>query len=385
MKRTIKIFEQINTSCDENFYVEFHVAIENNKNYHMKRIFFPFTFFSMIAMAVVLTACNGGSQAAHITDDAIAVKVRPVNTTQYAPVLKYSGTMASTAEARLSFKTGGIISKIYIKEGDHVVRGQLLATLDLTEVNAQARQAAQGVEKVQRDVDRVRNLYNDTVATLEQVQNATTQLQVAEESLRIARFNQQYAQIRATESGTILKKLMNEGEMASPGTPVFLYNGSAGNDWVIRFGVSDKDWAVLKKGDKASVEIDAYPNKSFTGVITELAQGADVASGTYEVEVKVLPNGARFAAGLFSTVQLQPAAAQTVTLVPVEAIAEANDKTGYVYTVNADGKTVTKNKVTIAFLENSKAAIVSGLDSAVEVITEGVGYLTDKSVVKVVK
>jgi len=351
----------------------------------MNRIYLPLTFLLIAATAVVLTGCNGHTQAANVIDEAIAVKVQRVTTSRYAPVLKYSGSMGSNAEARLSFKISGIISKVYVKEGDHVVKGQLLATLDLTEINAQVQQASQGVEKVQRDVNRVQHLYNDTVATLEQVQNANTQLQVAAESLRIARFNQQYAQIRATESGTILKKLMNEGELARSGSPVFMFNGTAGNDWVIRFGVSDKDWAVLKKGDKASVEIDAYPNKTFTGIITEIAQGADVASGTYEIEVKVLPGGARFAAGLFSTVRLQPAAEQTVTLVPVEALTEATDKTGYVYTVNADGKTVTRNKVTVAFLENNKAAIVSGLGSAKEVITEGVGYLTDKSLVKVVK
>ena len=351
----------------------------------MTKILFPLAFLIANVIAIAITGCNGRSEAATITDDAIAVKLQPVSTTKYAPVLKYSGSMASTSEARLSFKIGGIVSKIFVKEGDHVVKGQLLATLDLTEINAQVQQANQGVEKVQRDVNRVKNLYNDTVATLEQVQNANTQLQVAEESLRIARFNQQYAQIRATENGTIVKKIMNEGELASSGAPVFLFNGTAGNDWVIRFGVSDKDWAVLKKGDKASVEIDAYPNKTFTGIITEIAQGADASSGTYEIEVKVLPNGERFAAGLFSTVQLRPATEQTVTLVPVEAITEANDKTGYVYTVNADGKTVTKNKVAIAFLENNKAAVISGLDSVHEVITEGVGYLTDKAVVKVIK
>jgi RND family efflux transporter MFP subunit len=351
----------------------------------MTKILFPLAFLIANVIAVVITGCNGRSEAATITDDAIAVKLQPVTTTHYAPVLKYSGSMASTTEARLSFKIGGIVSKIFVKEGDHVVKGQLLATLDLTEINAQVQQASQSVEKVQRDVNRVKNLYNDTVATLEQLQNANTQLTVAEESLRIARFNQQYAQIRATENGTILKKIMNEGELAASGAPVFLFNGTAGNDWVIRFGVSDKDWAVLKKGDKATVEIDAYPNKTFTGIITEIAQGADASSGTYEIEVKVLPNGERFAAGLFSTVKLRPAAEQTVTLVPVEALTEANDKTGYVYTVNADGKTVTKNKVAIAFLENNKAAIISGLDSVHEVITEGVGYLTDKAVVKVIK
>ena len=351
----------------------------------MNKLLYPLLLVPAIAIVFTMAACNGHSKAADVADDAIAIKVQPVTTTAYAPVLKYSGSMASTAEARLSFKIGGVISKIYVKEGDQVVRGQLLATLDLTEINAQVQQASQGVDKVQRDVNRVTNLYKDTVATLEQVQNATTQLDVAKEGLRIARFNQQYAQIRAVESGTILKKLMNEGEVASSGSPVFMFSGTAGNDWVIRFGVSDKDWAVLKKGDKAQVELDAYPAKIFTGIVTEIAQGADAASGTYEVEVKVLPNGARFATGLFGTVQMQPGEQRTVTLVPIEAITEANDRTGYVYTVNADGKTVTKNKVTIAFLESNKAAVVSGLDSVREVVTDGVGYLTDKATVKIIK
>src|SRR5688500_4823617 len=118
----------------------------------MKRLFFPLTFLLFAATAVTLTSCNGDTQAASTVDDAIAVKLQPVTTAQYAPVLKYSGSMASTAEARLSFKIGGVISKIYVKEGDHVVKGQLLATLDLTEINAQVQQASQGVEKGQRDV-----------------------------------------------------------------------------------------------------------------------------------------------------------------------------------------------------------------------------------------
>src|SRR6266540_5400027 len=118
----------------------------------MSKILFPLTFLTVVSIAIILTSCKGRSQTADIKDEAITVKVQTVTTTGYAPVLKYSGSMASTAEARLSFKIGGIISKIYVKEGDAVVKGQLLATLDLTEVNAQAQQASQGVEKVQRDV-----------------------------------------------------------------------------------------------------------------------------------------------------------------------------------------------------------------------------------------
>ena len=357
----------------------------------MKKILNSFSYLIVIVMAFSIARCNQKTPSAvesspeAITTDAIPVKVQPVTITAYSPVLKYSGMMASTAEARLSFKTGGVISKIYVKEGDQVSKGQLLATLDLTEINAQVQQASQSVEKSQRDETRVRNLYNDTVATLEQLQNVTTQNQVAQEGLRIARFNQQYAQIRATENGTILKKIMNEGEVASSGSPVFFFSGTANNDWVIRFGVADKDWAMLKKGDKANVSIDAYPGKTYTGIITEIAQGSDLASGTYEVEVKVLPEGARFANGLFSTVQIQPAGEQSLTMIPIEAIAEANEKTGFVYVVNADKQTVTRKEVAIAFLEKDRAAISRGLENVQEVITDGVGYLTDKSIIKVVK
>ena len=351
----------------------------------MRKFLNSFSYIIVVVAAFGIARCNQQSKAAPVADDAIAVKVQPVTTEKYVPALNYSGKMASTSEARLSFKTGGVISKIYVQEGDQVVKGQLLATLDLTEINAQVQQATQGAEKAQRDAHRVRNLYNDTVATLEQLQNATTQQQVAEEGLRIARFNQQYAQIRATENGTILKKMMNEGEVASSGAPVFFFSGNSSNDWVIRFGVADKDWAVLKKGDKARVELDAYPGKTFSGLVTEIAQGADVVSGTYEVEIKVLPQGARFANGLFAHVQLQPASEQIVTLVPIEAIAEANDKTGFVYTVNADQQTVTKKEVVIAFLEKDKAAISRGLENVQSVITDGVGYLTENAIVKVIQ
>ncbi|WP_276485229.1 efflux RND transporter periplasmic adaptor subunit [Paraflavitalea pollutisoli] len=350
----------------------------------MNKIWFSFRFRVLLAGSLSLVACGEKAPAIQqaADDNAITVKQHSVVDTAYAPVLRYSGTIASTTEATLSFKTGGIIQRIFVKEGDVVAKGQLLATLDLTEINAQVQQASQQTEKAQRDVNRVKNLYNDTVATLEQLQNATTQHQVATEGLRIARFNQQYAQIRATENGTVLKKLMHEGELAAPGSPVFYINGNAGSDWVMRFGVSDKDWAVLRKGNKAIVSLDAYPMKTFTGVITQIAEGADVSNGTYQIEVQVLPGGLRFAAGLFGTVQLQPSSLQQVRLIPIEALAEANEKTGFVYSLNPDQRTVKRHTVTIAFLEKDKAAIVAGLDGVQQVITDGVGYLTESATVK---
>jgi RND family efflux transporter MFP subunit len=152
---------------------------------------------------------------------------------------------------------------------------------------------------------------------------------------------------------------------------------------VVRFGVSDKDWAVLRKGDAATVLLDAYPNETFKGIISKMAEAADPQSGTYEIEIKVLPNGKKFAAGFFANIQLYSTAVQKVAMIPVEALAEADAKTGYVYVLNADQKTVTKKKVQIAFIDNDKVAVKSGLENIAAVITDGVSYLTENAMVRI--
>jgi RND family efflux transporter MFP subunit len=344
-------------------------------------------FLSPIAVLIALSMVRCGENHAATTppaDEPIPVQLQPVTTASDGKTLQYSGLIASNSEARLSFKIGGIISHIYVKEGDHVVAGQLLATLDLTEINAQVQQASQNLEKAQRDETRASNLYRDTVASLEQVQNAHTQTTVATEGLRIARFNQQYAQIRAAAGGTILQKLMNEGEYASAGTALLVFNGADQNNWVVRFGVSDKDWAVLHKGDKASISIDAYPDQRFTGLITKLAEGADASGGTYAVEVTVGAGGRKLAPGLFCTLQLQPPGKRSLTFIPASALAEGDGNSGFVYTLNADKRTVHRIPVHIAFLQGDRIAISSGLDTVQQVIADGVGYLTEKSLVKLI-
>ena len=338
---------------------------------------------AVLVLSISLVRCSDNKAAVTPpAEEPIPVRLQPVASAGEGRVLHYSGLIASNSEARLSFKIGGIIARIYVKEGDHVVAGQLLATLDLTEISAQVRQASQNLEKAQRDERRADNLYRDTVASLEQVQNSHTQTTVATEALRIASFNQQYAQIRAAGNGTILQKLMNEGEYASPGTAVLVFNGADQNNWVVRFGASDKDWAVLRKGDRASVLIDAYPDQGFPGQVSKLAEGADANSGTYAVEVTISASGRKLAPGLFCTLRLQPQGRRPLAFIPASALAEGDGNTGFVYTLNSDGRTVKKVPVHIAFLQGDRIAVGSGLENVQEVISAGVGFLTERSVVK---
>jgi RND family efflux transporter MFP subunit len=242
----------------------------------MKKIFIP-----LLLILSLLASCGKKKEVkkALIEDDIIAVKLADVSHANSTEAIKASGLVGSLQEARLSFKTGGIIEKIFVKEGQSVRKGQLLATLNLTEINAQVQQASESVQKAERDLKRVTNLYRDSVATLEQVQNLTTALSVAKQSLEIASYNQGYSKIYASNNGVIVKKLMNEGELAGPGTPVFFMNASGANDWVIKVGVADKDWTRLRMGDRATVTLDAFPEQIFTAIVSNLSQGADQNSG----------------------------------------------------------------------------------------------------------
>ncbi len=341
------------------------------------------TVTGVLVLTVFVIACKQKAKettsVADVTE--IPVKLYSAQSEVVSEPVNAAGFISSSTEARLSFKTGGVIERIYVEEGQSVRKGQLLATINLTEINAMVQQAKEGVDKAQRDYDRTKNLYKDTVATLEQFQNATTGLSIAKQQYDMAKFNQSYAEIRANTDGKIVKKIMNEGEIAGPGTPVFFMNSAGTNDWLVKVGIADKDWARLKLGNTATVKIDAYPDESFKGIVSQLAQAPDPMSGLYQVEIKLSGCNKALATGLFAKTEIKPANDAKYITVPVDAVIEGNGKEAFVYTAN--NNKAHKQPVTVAFMRNGKVMLTSGIDTGTKVVTDGSAYLTDGVGVKV--
>ncbi len=359
----------------------------------MKKISLPFLVLPLLATAALiglfalLGSCGAKSSdspplGAAGGDESIPVHTAAVQQRNIALPIHASGILTSSSEQRLSFKIGGIIRKTYVDEGDVVRPGQLLAVLDKTEIDAQVAQAQQGLIKSERDLARVDGLYRDSSATLELLQNATTGRDIAKETARIATFNQQYAEIRATRRGKIIKKLVNEGEITGPGMPAFVLFETGANDWVVKINVSDRDWVRLNLGMVARITMDAYEGTTFQGKVSELAPAADPASGLYPVEIRTQPQGKRFAPGLFAEVDITPSQLRPYTMIPVEAIVEGDGQSAFVFALQADGKSVKKMPVRVAFLEGNQAVIASGLEGVTEVVTSGAAYLSEKKKVR---
>jgi multidrug efflux system membrane fusion protein len=346
-----------------------------------------------VLLAAVLFTCGTSQSASEtestpaIDDAAVAVRVSEVTEGDFTLPVVSSGLITTETESRLSFKTGGIVTSILVKEGQPVTKGQLLAMLDQTEIDAQMAQARNNLDKTRRDFERVERLFKDSAATLEQYQNVRTAYDVANEQSRIAAFNKQYSTIHANANGRVIRKFVNEGEQASGGSPVLTINSADDNDWIVRMGLPDVDWVRIRKGDKALVKTDAYPGVNFDATVSLINEGADVVSGLYVVEVKITPSagreGRRLASGLVANVDIIPSGRQRLKSIPIEAVVEGSGANAFVF-VTSDERSVKKIPVRIAYLSQDRAMISGGLDSVTKVVTAGSAFLTESSTIKIV-
>jgi RND family efflux transporter MFP subunit len=228
-------------------------------------------------------------------------------------------------------------------------------------------------------------LYKDSVATLEQLQNAKTGLEIAKQNYQQASFNQQYSKIYATQDGFIVKKLKNEGELAEPGGPVLLTGAvSATSKWILTTGVSDKEWSILHKGNAATVTIEAFPGKSFPAVISKKSLAADPVNGSFDIELQVDFGKEQPAIGMFGKAEINTVTNASGYTIPYESLLEANGKKGFVFASN-DGKTVKRVEVTIGSIDEKTLHVTEGLEGYRYVVSAGSPYLNDQSTVRVIK
>ncbi len=296
-----------------------------------------------------------------------------------------AGILRSKQQITLAFKTGGIVEKINTDEGLAVEKGQLLAQLDQTEMSANTRQAKLALTKSKRDLNRVTSLLHDTVATYEQFQNARTAFSVAQSNMDIAMFNKKHSVIRAPVSGKILKRFVEENEMAPAGTPIFLLASTDGEQ-VVRVGVSDSEIIRLKLGDRATVHFDAYPEKKFEAKVTEIAGTADLATGTFEIEVSLNRMTLKLKNGFVGKVRIFPASQKPYYKVPYSALVEGTDNKAVIYLPIFKDSTARRMEVKVAHIDDEFFAVNAARGKLPsKVISEGAHYLDDKSKFYIVK
>ncbi len=320
------------------------------------------------------------------TDDALSdkvtvktEKVKKINTS--FPVHS-SGKLASQSEVKLSFKTGGIIKKIYVTEGQQVTKDDLLAQLDLTEIQAKHNKARAMLNKTQRDFKRIEALYQDSVATLENYQDAKTALTSSKADMQTAAFNLNHSKIMAPADGRILNIIAESNELTAPGHPVILF-GSTNTNWIVKTSITDKDATKLSIHDSCTIRFDAYPQKKISGRVTLIPSATDPYTSTLDVEVMLNQPPPSFISGLIATIDIYPSTNKDYLKIPVDAMIEAIGNTGFVYEV-VDQKPV-KRKFYIEDIREKYVFTTKGIRADAEIIISGAHYIDEKKEIEIHK
>jgi len=336
----------------------------------------------------IMSGCGSASNASHqeepIKSAPVFVRVATVERTSADRPVRAVGRLEAKEEFQLSFKTGGMVERVLVDEGQRVLKGQLLAILTLTEFEAQLTQAQNVYDKATRDLQRVKTLFADSIVTLEQMQNATTAWEVAKAGLDAAAFNRWHAEIHAPSDGRILRRMANDHEQIAPGSPVLTLAGF-GKGWVVRAGLADRDFLKLKVNDSAEITFDALPGRLITGHVSEIGAAPNPVNGTYEIEIQIDQPVDRLALGLIGKVTVMPSSTMPVTLVPIEALTQADGTSGFLFAPTSDRTSVQRVPVTISYIHDGKIAIPGELAGIQEVVTAGATKLSEGTPVTVVK
>lgn len=338
----------------------------------------PSSVLSPLLLSATLLIVAGCHSGATDQPDIELARVRTATAVvgPAAPSIRTNGLLANEDEIRLSFKVGGVIRRLSVTEGDQVRKGQKLAEIEQTEIDAQVEQAAQAHAKARRDVERGERLYADKVISLEQLQDLRTQLAVNEAALNSAKFNWSYATIVAPHDGTVLRRLAEERELVQAGSPILVL-GAKDKGFIVRAGLADREIVQVKLGDEAQVRLDALPGRTLTGKVTEVSGASDASSGMFGIEVAVDPTELPLKSGLVAKLTITPSTAKAGEriYVPVSAIVEGHGRTARVFVL--DDKHVRQREVDVAFIEGETVALEAGLSAGEQVVTDGALYLED--------
>lgn len=316
--------------------------------------------------------CHQEKTPQQVAVDRIEVTLQPVRTMEYKVPVRATGLLGTMSEMKLSFKTGGIIRKTYVNEGDAVKKGTVLAELDLSEVKAQVKQAGIALDKAERDLDRAKNLYRDSVVTLEQYQDVQSAYELAKATKKVADFNLQHSSIIAPANGKVQKIMAETNEMIAPGYPVLLFASTEG-DWVVRVAISDKDVVKLSLGDSARILMDAFPGEHFLAMVTEMGSIADPYTGSYEAELAIYRPRPAFRTGFFCRAQIYPSSQVRSLVVPIESLLDAQDNLASVYLWIEDQ--VVKKRIRTGGIQQGMVVVVNGLNEGDLVVTDGAKFI----------
>lgn len=347
----------------------------------------------------ILISCGKGKKEIATDETAILVKVSGISADTNGSFVSASGKIEAEESATVSTRMMGYVTKMYVKIGQKVSAGQLLVSINSSDlqakkaqVDASILQATVAYNNAKKDFDRFTVLFNQQSASQKELDDMTSRYEMAKAGLEgakqmrnevLAQFS--YSNITAPFSGEVTNTFIKEGDLANPGMPLVSIEGAS--HLQVATMVSESDIAAIKNGMAVTVLVKST-NQKLNGKVSEVSGSATNTGGQYLVKINLTDANSKVLSGMFVNVQFPLAtkkqAATTTSdkvLVPESALVHQGQLTG-IYTIgNKDIAILRWLRIGKSF--GTQVEVLSGLSADENYIVSAEGKLFNGAKVKI--
>ena len=340
----------------------------------MKRKVFS---LAAVAVTVLLAACGGKNETAQtavVTEEVKpSVKVAQVSVRPVDQVRDYVGTVEAEVKNNIAPQTMGRIAKIFVEVGDHVRKGQKLVQMDA----ANLQQLTLQIENQKVEFARIKELYAVGAVSKAEFDNMKMSLEVAETQYNNIMEN---TQLLSPIDGIVTARNYDNGDLYS-GAAILTVEQIRPVKLLVN--VSENYYSKVKKGDKATITLDALPGESFVATVSLKYPTINAATHTFPVELTLANQDEKVRPGMFARAQINFGTENRVVVPDMAIVKQPGSGERFVYVYN-NGK-VEYVKVELGQRLDDAYELLGGLADGATIVVAGQGRLTDGMEVSVVK
>lgn len=350
---------------------------------------------AIIIIAIIVWLFSGGKEEKQVSFS--FEKAAPAN---IQIGVTATGTIEPVTSVTVGTQVSGIVSRIYVDYNSVVKKGQVIAELDKTNLTSELNTAKANLASAQSSLNyetdnykRYKTLYSKGLVSADEYESAKLSYDKAlqtvvsqKEQLTKAQTNLGYATITSPIDGVVLSKAVEEGQTvaASFNTPELFSIAKDLKDMRVIADIDEADIGEVKEGENVKFTVDAFPNDTFEGVVTQVRQEATTTNNvvTYEVVISAPNADLKLKPGLTANVTIFTAEKNNVLSVPSKALRytptvetigkkyKIQDCNGKNKVWTLEGNVLKAHAVQIGISDGSHTEIISGISNGVQVITE---------------
>ncbi len=288
-------------------------------------------------------------------------------------------TLEAELEVQVVARSTGLLQSILVEEGDSVVKGQLMAQLDVEQLELEVAQLGATSKKLKKELERQTSLFKRKLGTSDALDRAKFEFQAQLAQFKLSKLKLNYASIKAPIAGIVTERMVKAGNLIRDNDNLFKIVDLSSLKAVLH--LPEKELANVKKQQKILLSIDAVGDKIIMGEIERIRPSIDTQTGTFKVVAKLNNENNFLKTGMFGKVEVVFDIHLNSLVVEQQAVI-TQDNRSHVFVVK-DNKAI-QTPVSIGFRHNGLLEITDGLLEFDKVITTGQQILKHETIVEIV-